>query len=170
MYRCNWGEWQRKWESGQRWRDSIYKGAWHRTRLSDISDISDNELFHWITLTVSNPRVNLMEFISNSSKTEGLFTQKILVHSQKNLKKIQRLFFEELKSAHLILEWTTARFQCLNPFLCIKSSYSQKNPEKNSKKSKDFFEDLKSIHPIWEWPTHRPKHCLFVPHVMTKEP
>ena len=74
----------------------------------------------------------------------------------KNPKKIQG-FFEDLKSVHLIWEWTTPRIQWLNPFLFIKSSYTQKNQEKNSKKSekfnesKDFFWGFKIRNCIWEF-------------------
>ena len=55
-------------------------------------------------------------------QTEGLFTQKNPRTSpQKIRKKFKKFmdFFEDLKSVHLIWEWTTPRIQCLNPFLFI---------------------------------------------------
>ena len=69
-------------------------------------------------------------------------SKKILVHPKKIWKKSKN-FFEDLKSAHIVWEWTTPRFQCSNPFLFIKSSYTQKNEKiqkirknlKNSKKT-----------------------------------
>ena len=75
---------------------------------------------------------------------------KILVHpnkfrkksekNPKNLKKSKKSkdFFEDLKSVNIIWECIISRFQCLNTLLLIKSSYTQKNPEKirkNPKKS-----------------------------------
>ena len=60
-------------------------------------------------------------------------------------------------------ERTTPRIQCLNPFLFINSSYTEKKFEKfekfkkSEKKSKKFdskkgffFEDLKSVHLMWK--------------------
>ena len=74
-----------------------------------------------------------------SATTQGLFTQKN-PKDPKNPNKIQRIqgiFFKDLKSVYIIWEWTTPRFQRLNPFLFIKSSYTQKNPEKIQKNPKN---------------------------------
>ena len=67
---------------------------------------------------------------------EGLFTQKILVHPPKKFPKFfknLRIFLENLKSVHLIWEWTTPRYQRLNSVLFIKSSFT-KRKRKNSEK------------------------------------
>ena len=45
-------------------------------------------------------------------------------------------FLEDLKSVYIIWEWTTPRIQCLNPFLFIKSSYTQRNSKKSEKSEK----------------------------------
>ena len=91
-----------------------------------------------------------------------------VVHSSYTPKKIRKIrnklkkskdFCEDLKSAHLIWEWTTLRIQCLNPFLFIKSSKTTKKfrqIRKNPKKFEGFFfENLKSVQFIWEWTTSR---------------
>ena len=83
----------------------------------------------------------------------GCSLKKILVHPPKKSKKIQ-WFFDDLKSVYLIWEWTTPRFQCLNPLLFIKSAYTQKNPEKNLKnlkKSKDCFDEQPLDNLIIDW-------------------
>ena len=67
-------------------------------------------------------------------------------NSKKNPKKIQGFFFEDFKFVHLIWEFTTPRIQCLNPFLFIKFSYTQKNSKKSGKKSE------KKIRKIWKNP------------------
>ena len=82
---------------------------------------------------------------------EGLFTQKNPRTPRKKIRKIRKKskryknFFEDLKSVQLIWECTTPRFQCLNPFLFIKSSYTQENPEKNPKKSKKIQKNPKNL-------------------------
>ena len=71
---------------------------------------------------------------------EGLFTQKNPRTPPKKIRKKSKKskdFFEDLKSVYLIWEWTTTRFQCLNPFLFINSSYTQKNPKKSEKNRKN---------------------------------
>ena len=81
---------------------------------------------------------------SSNSVFKSFFIYKIYITKKsekirKNLKKSNKCkdFFRWFKIRTLYLEWKNPRFQCLNPFLFIKSSYTQKkskNP-KNSKKS-----------------------------------
>ena len=94
-------------------------------------------------------------------KFKRVLLKKIFVHPQKKIRKIRKksektqgFFVEDLTSVHLIWEWTTPRFKCLNPFLFITSTYTQKKNRKKSKKnpekSKDYFW---GFNPTWEWTT-----------------
>ena len=81
------------------------------------------------------------QFNCNPMKlSRGYSLKKIFVHSppppKKKKSKKSKDFFEDLKSVHLIWEWTTPRIHCLNPFLFIKSSYTKKKFEKSWKSKK----------------------------------
>ena len=90
--------------------------------------------------------------VNNSSISvfKLFFIHKIVVHEKirknrknpKNLKKSNKFkdFFEDLKSVQLIWELTTPRFQYLNYFLFIKSSYTKKS------------EKIEKIRKIWKNP------------------
>ena len=92
---------------------------------------------------------------SSNSVFKSFFNHKIPVHQKKISKNPYNLhikkskgFFWGSKIPYLIWEWTTPRFQCLNPFLFIKSSYTQ---IKSGKKPNKIRKNLKHPRFFWEF-------------------
>ena len=121
--------------------------------------------------------------VNNSSNLvlKSFFIYKILVHkkrvskNQKITKKSKNFFFEDLKSVQLIWEWTTPRFQYLNPFLIYKNlvhpkksgNKSEKNPKNRKKTEINSMNPsiflrlfLRTVLPICEWTTPRWWACV----------
>ena len=115
---------------------------WRRENVSAAIVQNDNVFWHQVSKGNEN--------WSRSWICRGVvYSTKSSYTSQKNSKNPRKIktfqgFFQGFK-IHLIWEWTTPWFQCLNPFLFIKSSYTQrirkkirKNPKKSEKSKKKF--------------------------------
>ena len=94
-------------------------------------------------LRVNNP---------SNSVFKSFFSYRFLVHQKKfeksekirKIRKKSKNFFWGFQIFTPYWKWTTPRFQCLNPILFIKSSYTQKNPEKIQKIRKIWKKILKN--------------------------
>ena len=101
--------------------------------------------------------INFIEF-----NARGCSLKKILVHPQENSEKFEKKskkskdFFEDLKSVHFILEWTTPRvFKSFFIYKILVHQTKFRKIRKIQTIKGFFFEDLKSVHLIWEWTTPR---------------